>query len=50
MNWIAFVVFLIALILLIVSIHLNWVIWLVVIGGLILSAASGTVVVPWRRN
>jgi hypothetical protein len=50
MNVVAFVIFLIALILLIVGIHLHWVIWLAVIGGLILSlAVGGPVWLPWRK-
>jgi len=50
MNWIAFVLFLIALILKIVNVHVDWVIYLVIIGGLILSAVTGPIVVPWRHN
>lgn len=48
MNVLAFVAFLIALILLVIGVHLHWVIWLAVIGGLILSA-GGVPTWNWRK-
>lgn len=50
MNVLAFVAFLIALILLIISVHVGWVIWLAVVGGLILSVGAGPSWTPkWGR-
>ena len=49
MNVLAFVAFLIALILLIIGVHLHWVIWLAVIGGLILSVGGIAPNWNWRR-
>jgi hypothetical protein len=37
----AFIAFLLALILLVVGVHTGWVIWLVVVGGLLLSLGQG---------
>jgi len=50
MNVLAFVAFLLALILLIIGVHVGWVIWLVVVGGLILSVGFGpSWSHPWTR-
>jgi hypothetical protein len=50
-NILPFLVFLIALILKIVGVHLDWITWLLIIGGLLLSVGVGTVVMPFgRRN
>lgn len=50
MNVLAFIAFLIALILLLAGIHVGWVIWLAVVGGLLLSVGAGPSWIPsWNR-
>lgn len=50
MNVLAFLAFLLALIFLAVSVHVGWVIWLVVVGGILLSVGAGPSWTPkWSR-
>ena len=51
MNVLAFIAFLIALILKLVGVHVDWVVYLIIVGGLLLSVGGvGSMSwTPWRK-